>query len=292
MAAAEESTVGAGAPRHDSAGPDPGTAWAGHRRDPRRGGGHSLHWVFDAWSWAADDAEPAWLSAGERERLAGWRFEKRRRDWLLGRRAAKRVVTQILADRHGGSPTLASLEIAADASGAPWARLAPEAEPFADLAPGDRLPLSLSISHSHGAAFCAAAWIGTAARAVGADLERIEPRSEALLRDFFTEEEMAAAASGGDREVFVNGVWSAKEAVLKALRRGLTVDTREVSCLPEPSGDPEPDGWRSFAVRCSPGLLDRASHIRGLWQLRDGFVLSLAVQELGRAGERVPRPPS
>lgn len=257
---------------------------ASDREEPSSWGGSPLHWVFDAWSWAADDAEPAWLSAAERERLAGFRFAKRRRDWLLGRRTAKRVVTQALLQRYGGSPTLAALEIAADPSGAPFARLAPEAPPFGGLAPGARLPLSVSISHSHGAAFCAALWTGPYAEAVGADLERIEPRPETLLRDFFTEEEIAASADRQDREVFVNGVWSAKEAVLKALRRGLTVDTRSVSCLPDGSGGLSRGGWRPFGVRCSPNLLDSPAEIHGLWQVRDGFVLTLAVV---RAASRV-----
>ena len=260
------------------------------RRDPSSGGGSPLHWVFDAWSWAADDAEPAWLSAGERERLAGFRFAKRRRAWLLVRRTAKRVLTQALLQRYGGSPTLAALEIAADPSGAPFARLAPEAPPFRDMAPGARLPLSVSISHSHGAAFCAALWTGPYAEAVGADLERIEPRPATLLRDFFTEDEIAASADRQDREVFVNSVWSAKEAVLKALRRGLTVDTRSVSCLPDGSGGPSSGGWRPFGVRCSPDLLDSPAEIAGLWQVRDGFILTLAVLA-AEAGRCRPSPP-
>ena len=277
MAATDESSVGLSGPSHPSADTGPGGAQAADRQDPTRWGGSPLHWVFDAWSWAADDADPAWLSAAERERLAGFRFDKRRRDWLLGRRTAKRVVTQTLVQRYGGSPTLAALEVVAEPSGAPFARLAPEAPPFRDLAPGTRLPLSVSISHSHGAAFCAALWSDPNAEAVGADLERIEPRAEALVRDFFTAEEMAASAGRGDRDVFVNCVWSAKEAVLKALHRGLTVDTRGVSCLPDTSGKESPGGWRSFGVRCSPDLLDNPAEIHGFWQARDGFVLTLAL---------------
>lgn len=228
-----------------------------------------LHCVFERDSGSALEVEAVWLSAAERQRLDGLRFEKRRRDWLLGRWTAKRAVAEAFADRFVASPPLAALEIETDPSGAPFARLA-----------GERLPLSLSISHSGGAAFCAALWADSGAEAVGADLERVEPRDAGLARDFFTDEEVAAC--GGrpqDRDLLVNAVWSAKEAVLKALRRGTSVDTRSVTCLLEGAAERASGEWRPFSVRCAPELRDDPAPIRGFWQVREGYVLTLAVSE-------------
>jgi NAD(P)-dependent dehydrogenase (short-subunit alcohol dehydrogenase family) len=76
-----------------------------------------------------------------------------------------------------------------------------------------------------------------------------------------------------------------KEAVLKALGLGLTVDTREVSCLP---GDgpadpgawplaPQDGAWRPFGAACSPALLCRRGTLAGIWRTVPGFVVALAL---------------
>ena len=45
--------------------------------------------------WQQVPAELDWLTSGERERLDGFRFEKRRRDWLSGRWTAKLALLEI-----------------------------------------------------------------------------------------------------------------------------------------------------------------------------------------------------
>ncbi|MCB8986887.1 MAG: 4-phosphopantetheinyl transferase family protein [Ardenticatenaceae bacterium] len=49
-------------------------------------------------------------------------------------------------------------------------------------------------------------------------------------------------------------VWSAKEAVLKALHLGLTVDTRCVECLIAPVAE-RPSTWTPFTIGCDDGCL-------------------------------------
>ena len=72
--------------------------------------------------WLADvPADDGWLSPGEREVLAGLRVEKRRRDWRLGRFAAKTAAARWL-----GVP-ISRVEIVAAPDGAPEARLDGEA---------------------------------------------------------------------------------------------------------------------------------------------------------------------
>ena len=69
-----------------------------------------------------------------------------------------------------------------------------------------------------------------AVHTVGADIEHVEPRDPAFVRDFFTtgEAERVWRCPAKQRDTLVTVLWSAKEAVLKVLRLGLTVDTRRV----------------------------------------------------------------
>jgi hypothetical protein len=121
---------------------------------------------------------------------------------------------------------------------------------------------------------------------LGIDLGRVEPRSPGLVETFFTEDErrFVRAAPTEERELRANLVWCAKEAVLKALGLGLTVDTRDLSCLPSPGlADPSEfpvaprEGeWRPFVAACGPALLPGGGTILGIWRTFPGFVGALA----------------
>jgi phosphopantetheinyl transferase len=147
---------------------------------------------------------------------------------------------------------LDAFDIVAEPTGAPVVR----------LADGGRLPVGVSISHSVGTAFCAAWAESGGVLAVGADLERIAPRPEGLVRDFFRPAEISAWEAlppGSARDGFASAVWSAKEAVLKALRLGLSVDTSvEISCREDAAGATDFRArmrrLKGFAACCAPGL--------------------------------------
>lgn len=174
-----------------------------------------------------------WLSPAEEERLAGFEVSKRRQEWLLGRWTAKRALAAYRPESLGRR-SLSALEIRAATDGAP--------EAFCD---GQRLPLILALSHRSELAVCAVAGTETA---LGCDLERVEPRSEGLVEDFFTERErsLVAGADGEEAELLANLVWSAKESALKAMRVGLRMDTRKVEVeLPDRN---IVDGWRPITV--------------------------------------------
>lgn len=225
-----------------------------------------------------------WLSEAEMERLSRFRFEKRRSEWLLGRFTAKTLASAALERRGGRRPSLRSIEIIPETSGAPQVH---------DVASGARLPLSIAISHSAGRALTALIFTDlpeSEGCAVGADLEKVEPRSEGFIRDFLTESERAEVASlpARERPARANGIWSAKEAVLKTLKLGLTVDTWKVECLLAPEPLPEaPPGlipvgpaWQRFSVRCVPDLLPawaKSPEFFGFWREEAGYVLTLAV---------------
>jgi 4'-phosphopantetheinyl transferase EntD len=195
---------------------------------------------------------------------------------------------------------------------------------------GMRLPISLSISHSSEMALCAlyavggrwqvaggksqvagggsqvagASWqdqaISTGFPAgglvqVGVDIEGVEARSDSFVQAYFAADEVHWIGQGLDDEqaLMATITWSAKEAVLKALQLGLTVDTRRVICLPatgmELSAGSE-IGWNEVYVQCDPALLPEALRragrlprdnnldwqLRGWWRRTGHFVLTLA----------------
>ncbi len=98
--------------------------------------------------------------------------------------------------------------------------------PYVDQQGHGRLPLSLSISHREDCGLAAIALVAGAR--IGADIETVEPRDPALVRQFFSESEAAWVAGGGDVDRTVARIWSAKEAVLKAIGIGLRHDTRDI----------------------------------------------------------------
>jgi phosphopantetheinyl transferase len=235
---------------------------------------------------AGSGPDEAWLTLAERARLAGLRVAKRRDDWLAGRWAAKSVVAVALAAAAPGEWPVTSIEIRAEPGGRPFAALAAEAGPVGRFAPGQRLPVSVSISHAGAHALSAAAFEGDGAarRSLGIDLGVVEPRSPEFLATFLAEEERRWALEGApaDRDLRANLVWCAKEAVLKALGLGLTVDTWAVRCLPA-AGEVDPaewplapanGAWRPFVVTCDPALLPHRETVRGIWRPLDGGLVA------------------
>jgi len=192
-----------------------------------------------------------WLSPYERERALAMTIPWRREDFLLGRWAAKRLLAAVLGCEIGPA-----LEVRAAPSGRP--------EAFLD---GHPLRLSLSLSHREGLALAA---VDDAGNPVGADLEAVEPRSDAFVRDYFTVKEIAAVASGR-RDLLANLIWSAKESALKALGAGLTLDTRSVEIELAPGVS---DGWRALR-------LHGAAEWGGWWRTDGSHVLTVVGASAG-----------
>lgn len=309
-----------------------------------------IHWLLQSFDDCPEilrgDTTPAWLSAAEQARLHGFKVEKRRRDWLLGRWTAKNLVQRYLAQTTGDAPALDTIFIGADADGAPYA-----ARGEGQGARGDtdaRLPVSLSISHSHGTAFCGLVETfstqrrrGAEAQAdrnlqlatrpsLGCDLELIEPREGNFLDNFFTAAEVAAvqalreravqearriysapvtesalkrtdaadptgfsrfllsdvdfnrrgpggAAALAPADILTTAIWSGKEAVLKALREGLRIDTRRITCRFEEL-DALPQAWTPFTVIVDDGIATQFPGVwSGWWRVKEQFVLTMAL---------------
>lgn len=120
------------------------------------------------------------LNAVEQARFVTLKTEKRRRDWLLGRWTAKRLLQGVVCETGGECFPLNEFTVDNDADGAPTINY---------QLPITNFRFELSISHSHGYAFCA-----VAERPIGADIEWIEPRSDEFIADYFTEAERAFVA--------------------------------------------------------------------------------------------------
>ncbi len=157
-----------------------------------------------------------WLSPHEFDRLTAMRIPKRRADWRLGRWTAKQAVASFLNLRVD-LPALATIEIRAASSGAP--------EVFLHDQPA---PVAISLSHSSGIALCTTAVAGAN---FGCDLEKVEPRDDAFIGDYFTLEEQSLVRRTAiqDRPLLLALLWSAKESTLKALRAGLRLATTSVN---------------------------------------------------------------
>jgi 4'-phosphopantetheinyl transferase len=193
-----------------------------------------------------------WLSPAESARLNGMRFPRRRSDWLLGRWTAKQALSLCLGPSH-----LEEIEVLAAPSGAPEVRIA-----------GKPAAVEISLSHRSGTAACAVARTHCA---LGCDLETVEPHSDAFVADFFTSEEQAlvARAHAEHRLRLIAVLWSGKESVLKALRCGLRIDTREVVVTLHDTLAPDA-AWLPLEA-CYAGT----QVFRGWWRCSDDLVRTL-----------------
>jgi 4'-phosphopantetheinyl transferase len=199
------------------------------------------------------------LSPAEEERLAGMRFERRRSSFQMGRLAAKQILR--LHTACAALPPTA-VTVANHPAGGPYI-----------VVDGQALSGCLSVSHREDAAVCAL--VVNPGVAVGIDLEMVEERTAAFVDDFFTKEEACHVISlpEVERAAWVTRVWSAKEAVLKALGVGLHVDSRTVSVFPREDATWK-DGWQPLGAAGS-ALKGRACRV--WWRPWGGYVLTLAV---------------
>ncbi|HEU5102535.1 MAG TPA: 4'-phosphopantetheinyl transferase superfamily protein [Roseiflexaceae bacterium] len=215
------------------------------------------------------------LSEREQLRFGELKTAKRRSDWLIGRWTAKQLIRSYLERQIGAQPLLNSLSVLNDPDGAPriagdWRLEIGECKLQSLIS-----NLQLSISHCDGYGFCALS--DMPGLQLGADIERVEPRSAGFAEDYFTapELEQLRTALPESRDTLVTLIWSAKEAALKALRLGLSVDTRKVSCTirPDPAAA---HTWAALTVRSMPGLFgERESCFQGWWRQCDQYVLTL-----------------
>ena len=229
---------------------------------------------------AKGQAPPGLLSPREEAILAGLALLPRRRKWLLGRWAAKRLLGELAAEGNSivagflGKPGSnhdwrCQFSVLNDESGMPYVDRQ-----------GSRLFLSLSISHRGDWGLAAVALSPGAS--IGADLETVEPREPALVRQFFSESEAdrVAKTNGRDADRTVARIWSAKEAVLKVMGLGLRHDTRDIAVGDEVDAPAVlAEAWQALDVSLAPALAARTAprSLTLLYRDLDAHVVTVAL---------------
>jgi 4'-phosphopantetheinyl transferase len=194
-----------------------------------------------------------WLGDNERAVLAGLRMQQRRAAWCLGRWTAKAALGRWL----GVAPR--RVEVLAAPDGAPEAWLE-----------GERVAVSVSLSHRGGRAL---AVVTDGPRVAGCDIELIEPRSDAFVREWLSppEQRLISFCDAQQRELVANLIWTGKEAAAKVRREGLRLDLRRAvvtvadPCVPAAR-------WHPLEVEWDDGHATTS----GWWRVEEGWVMAVA----------------
>ena len=202
---------------------------------------------------------------GEQEKVEYDRFKvpKRKKEWMGSRLAVKKLIRACVPEL--AQHKLSQIQIIKEPSGAPFLQIDGE----------KRLPGWLSLSHSH--EHVLAAYSPDEIR-FGVDLEFIEPRSIGFVRDYFTGNEVdQVVLSGPDQKaLIITIIWSAKEAVLKAITEGLRIDTRKIE-ISSGTESPNKGDWNVLELHCSAEI--KIPSLRLLWRREGDFIQTLCVLE-------------
>lgn len=203
-----------------------------------------------------------WLTPQEQLRLDSLKVPKRRVDWRLGRWTAKSAVRGCL--HLGGQDVSPSdVEIRVRPSGAPYAFIRGDA-------------INLSLSHSHGVALCI---VSHSTALIGCDVERVESRNDAFIRDYLTAFEKGCVSECTDetqKHILVTLFWSAKESALKALQLGLRSAVAQVNVHGDLAVSSSgfsgclTNGWRRLEVSVA-----KHRKFYGWWSQSAGFIKTI-----------------
>lgn len=109
---------------------------------------------------------------------------------------------------------------------------------------GDSARVSRSYRHPYALVACHS-------RAVGVDLERLEPCDENFAASICTPQELPQVAAAPERDAFLISLWSSKEALTKALGDAVDYDPRRLAApLFWPQGRAGP--WRARQLPAPP----------------------------------------
>ncbi|MBA4383705.1 MAG: hypothetical protein C0410_03125 [Anaerolinea sp.] len=182
------------------------------------------------------------FSVEEIEEFQKFKIPKRQAEWLASRLLVKQLVQKVIAVKEDIPSN--SISIQKESSGVPYI-----------VIEGLGRVGWLSISHSQGGVLAAFSQDDNVR--FGVDLEHIEPRLQDFFGDFFTPDEIVWLFNSDKqyKDIYANLIWSAKEAYLKALEKGLQMDTRRINIHPFIEKLTS-NGWNelSFSVNGKPIL--------------------------------------
>ena len=221
-----------------------------------------IAWVCGTFSQVFDGRDALELegSLGPHEILEYRRLKvpKRRDEWLAARVAIKELIRRCCPEKMDAG--IRQIETIKDTSGVPHVEIA-----------GKVLEGRLSLSHSQGRFLCA---FDTDGRALGVDLEHIERRLPEFIEDYFTLHEQMKLwiAPEEHAPLIATLIWSAKEAVLKALSLGLNLDTRSIEIHFNEGESLSPREWQKLEFGSA---VKESSSLHLFWRREDDFVLTL-----------------
>lgn len=160
------------------------------------------------------DEALAWMSAEEREKHRRFHFDRHRREFALSRF----VLRGILGELAGCDP--AKLSFRQQADGKPYLR-------------GSEAP-AFNLTHTDD---FVALITGPPGSSLGVDAEPLDREFDAnLLSHVFGEDERQRIAEARDEAKLPVSYWAAKEAYLKQIGTGLSVEPRRLSLAPQRTG--------------------------------------------------------
>lgn len=152
---------------------------------------------------------PAVLCENELDFYNRLKIQKRKAEWLGGRFALKKLVAV-----HTGRALTDFAVLAPGGVGKPTVTVG-----------GKVLTIPFSLTHSNGFAVAA---IAPEHKYIGIDLEKTAPRLAAWKTDFFHPTELIQ-----EDDAFLTALWTQKEAIVKLLGAGLTINTKDVRVVGE-----------------------------------------------------------
>ena len=174
------------------------------------------------------------------------KIQKRKTEWLGGRIALKKLLAA-----HMGRALTDFIILTPGGVGKPLIVMG-----------GEEISIPFSITHSNGYAVAA---LAPDKKYIGIDLEKIVPRIAAWKTDFFHPAELTE-----ESDEFLTRLWTQKEALVKMLGPGLTINTLDVRVV---GGNPQFLG-RALEIYQSLGLPQITLETR---PLIPGFCFSVAV---------------
>jgi phosphopantetheinyl transferase (holo-ACP synthase) len=140
------------------------------------------------------------------------KIKKRKVEWLSGRIASKQAFVNY-AESSNNSNLSSNISILNNQNRSPYVINHPE--------------LNLSISHSHEHAVAVIAPFK-----IGIDIEKIEPRADALVNYFFSQEERVIIENKPmQKDELLTFFWSRKEAVSKFLKLGGKLNFKKINTV-------------------------------------------------------------
>jgi phosphopantetheinyl transferase len=203
-----------------------------------------------------------YFSLEEQTEYSRFRVIKRQFEWISSRIISKKMIHQILKREKINFP---DIRIQKEETG----------QPYIYITGQGRLEGKFSLSHSNGYVFCG--YSPEKNLKFGLDLEKIEARSLEFVQDYFSSQEIERyqVLDVKDKDEYTTMVWSGKEAVLKTLGLGLSIDTRKVEIIPSEDSS-RLIGWNSCLVKVENKM---NLNMNVYWQKIDGFIRTICVPE-------------